>query len=222
MKLNFLKSIFVCTLAAGLMASATGNATAGTVIGGQLYSPVNLKLSVGYYDSVGKPKKLNVTSKDILLVLGFAKSDQLASGPGGDIYVIDKNTVMTDLTEAGYLTMNFNQLLYTEKHPNGGEAFSFTESGTLTVDFYSDAGNDENSGLSSQYWFEVSGAYTGSGKVSAVKNNQQTVSENLKSPALHGNGFDIDAFNISENNLAPLPVTGSASVSGGGKVLVAE
>ena len=220
MKLNFLKHILVCALVVGLMTFAVGQSKAGTVISGQLYTPVSLKLTVTYYAGSGKFKKITVSTKDILLLLGYTKSDQLARGPGSDIYVIDKNAVMADLTAAGYLSMDFNQLLYTETHPNNGDAFTFTESGLLTVNFYSDAGLDESNGHASDYWFEVSGVYTGIGQVSAIKDNQQTEKVNLKSSALNGDGFDINAFNVNSANSPSVPVTGSVSGNGSGKVLV--
>jgi hypothetical protein len=225
MKLNSLKRFLGCALAAGVLAFAGGKVQAGAVIGGQLYTPVSLKLVVTYYAGNGKFKKLTVSAKDILVLLGYAKNNQLARGPGGDIFVIDKNTVMADLTVGGFLSMDFNQLLYTEVHPNDGAAFTFTESGLLAVNFYSDGGADESGGHSSAYWFEVSGVYTGSGQVSAIKNNEnneQTVKENLKSPALSGDGFDLDAFNANFANSPSVPVTGDVSGSGSGMVLAVE
>ena len=221
MKLNFLKYFFACLI--GLMASNAGQAKAsGTVIGGQLYLPLSLKLALTYYDSNGKFKKLAVSTKDILLALGYAKNDQIASGPGGDVYVIDKGLVVADLTAGGFCFAQLNQLLYSETHPNDGEAFSFTESGLLTMKFYSDGSFEDPSGHGSDLWFEVSGTYTGSGQVSAAKNNQQTTSHSIKSSALSGGGFDADVTSANENNPAPLPVTGSVSASGSGKVLVSE
>src|SRR5438477_12496227 len=100
MKLNFLKYVLACLI--GLMAFTAGQVKASTVIGGQLYLPLNLRLSLTYYDSNGKFKKLSISTKDILLALGFAKNDQIASGPGGDVYVIDKGLVVADLTASGF------------------------------------------------------------------------------------------------------------------------
>jgi len=221
MKLNFLKYFLACAL--GLMTFSAGQARAGTVIGGQLYSPLSLKLSLTYYDSNGKFKKLAISTKDILLALGYAKNDQLATGPGGDVYVIDNGTVLADLTTSHFLTVNVNQLLYSQTQPNeNSAAYSFTESGLLTINFYSDGRVEDPSGHGSDLWFEVSGTYTGSGQVSATKNNQQTIQHNIKSQALTGGGYDSNVASANPNNPSPLPATGNASASGSGKVLVAE
>lgn len=220
MKLNFLKYLLACAI--GLMTFAAGQTRASTVIGGQLYLPLSLKLTLTYYDSNGKFKKLTISTKDVLQALGYAKNDQIASGPDGDVYVIDNRTVVADLTAGGFFFVQLNQLLYSETHPKDGEAFSFTESGLLTMNFYSDGGVEDPSGHGSDLWFEVSGTYTGSGNVSAPKNNQQTTSKKIKSTALSGGGFDAGVSSANPNNPAPLPATGSASASGSGKVLVAE
>src|SRR6185369_13727692 len=215
MKLNFLKYLLACAI--GLMAFTASQAKASTVIGGQLYLPLSLKVVLTYYDNNGKFKKLTISTKDLLLALGYAKNNQLASGPGGDVYVIDKSTVVADLTAGGFFSVQLNQLLYSETHPKDGEAFSFTESGLLTMNFYSDGLVEDPSGHGSDLWFEVSGTYSGSGKVSASKNNQQTTSKKIKSSALSGGGFDADVASANPNNPAPLPATGSASASGSGK-----
>lgn len=224
MKLNFLKHIFVCALAAGLLAFATGNAAAGVVIGGQLYTPVSINVAVTYYDGTGKLKKLTISNKDILLLVGFGKNDQLARGSNDDIFVVDKTSVLADLTTDGYLFMNFNfgAGVYTQTPADDALAFKFNEASILDVNFYSDAGFDESGGHASPYWFEISGAYAGSGQASAINGNQRSVKASFKSPAMSGTGFDVDTANANPNNSAPQPVTGKVSGSGGGKVLVAE
>jgi hypothetical protein len=224
MKLNFLKRIFICALAAGLTAFATGKAAAGVVISGQLYTPVKISVVVTYYTSPGKLKKVTISNKDILLLVGAGKNNQLARGPNDDIFVIDKNSVLTDLTEDGYLSMNFNfgSGVYTQTPADDSLAFKFNEASVLDVNFYSDAGLDESGGHASDYWFETTGAYSGSGNASAIKGNQRTVSESFKSSAQSGTGFDVDTTNANPNNSAPQPVTGKVSGSGSGKVLVDE
>jgi hypothetical protein len=218
MKLNFLKPVLICALTMGLMTFAPGKSQAGVVIGNQLYTPVKLKLVVTYYDANGNFKKLSIAAKDILNLQGYPPGDQLAVGPAGDVYVIDKHTVLTDLTATGYLFMNFNQLLYSATQPDSGGASTFTELGILSVNYYSDGGLDDPSGHSSGYWFEVSGSYARSGKESAIASNQQTVNTTLKASALAGQGFALAALSVNANNIAPLPLTGSASGSGSGKV----
>jgi hypothetical protein len=228
MKLNFIKRILGCVLALALLASAADKAGAGVVIGGQLYTPLTINLSVTYYTSSGKLKKTTITAKDILNVQGY-KGDQLARGPGGDIYLLNKTTIVTDLTASGYLTASLDVLLYSEtSHSQGGivllnSAFNYTESGILNLNFYSNPQFDEGGGLdqaasraASHYWFEAEGAYSRSGKVSATKNNQQSVTENFNS-RLDGNGFDIDIDTIN-----PLPVAATVSGGGSGLVLVSQ
>jgi hypothetical protein len=224
MKLNFLKRFSICALAAGLMAVATGRAAAGVVIGGQLYTPVKINVVVTYYTSVGKLKKLTISNKDILQLVGGGKNNQLARGPNDDIFLIDKTSVLSDLTEEGYLSMNFNfgSGVYTQTPADDSLAFKFNEASVLDVNFYSDGGLDEAEGHASDYWFETTGAYSGSGKASAIKGNERTVSESFKSSAQSGVGFDIDTLPANENNSAPQPVTGKVSGSGSGKVLVGD
>jgi hypothetical protein len=247
MKLNFLKYFLAGALTVGFMTFAAGPARAGTVIGGQLYAPLSLKLVFTYYDSTGKFKKLTVSTKDVLVALGYGKKDQLARGPGGDVYVLDQNTIVSDLSASGFLTENLNRLVYNEtSHSNGGvvllnSAFNYSEAGVLDLKVYDNPQVDEvtnvisagvtnitsvldpaGSRLASSFWFEVSGAYTRTGQDSAIKNNQQSVKETIKSPALSGSGFDPDVTSANENNRPPLPVSGSVSGSGSGKVLVAE
>jgi len=228
MKLNFLKRILAGALALALLASAATKSVAGVVIGGQLYTPLTIKLVATYYTSSGKFKKTTITSKDILNVQGY-KGDQLARGPGGDIYLLDKNTVVADLTTSGYLTANLNALLYSEtSHSNTGvvllnTAFTYTESGILSLDFYSSPQFAEDGSLdqaasraASHYWFEADGAYSRTGKVSAIKNNQRSVTENFNAMP-DGNGFDVDIDPIN-----PLPVTSTVSASGSGSVLAPQ
>jgi hypothetical protein len=215
-KLNFMKQILGCMLAVGLMTFATHKAQAGVVLGGQFYIPMNLKFVVSYYDGNGKLKKLTVTTKDLLLLLGFAKNDKVVRSGPGDIYVVDKNVIVSDLTAGGYLTMNFNNLLSNETDANNSDAFTFTEAGMLSVNFYSDGRQDESNGHGSDFWFEISGDYTGSVKVSATKDNQQTQKIDFKSSALNGDGFDVDVFNVNSANSPSVPVAGNVSGNGSG------
>ena len=224
MKTNFLKHILGCSLVLALTASVVGKVEAGVVIGGQLYTPLTIKLVVTYYNSNGKFKKATITSANILNVKGY-KGDELARGPGGDIYVLDKSTVVEDLTADGYLTANFDVLLYSETSQTQGSvvlinsAFKYTESGVLGLDFYSNPQFDEGGGLdqaasraASSYWFEADGAYSRSGRASVIKNNERTFTENI-SASLYGSGFDTDIDPVNQ-----LLVTSTVSGSGSGLV----
>ena len=217
MKLNFLKPILAGALTFGLMTFAADQSKAAVVIGGQLYSPLNLKLVINYYNATGSSfQKMSASSKDILSQLGWPTSDQLALGPLGDVYVIDKSTVVADLTATGYFSVQFNQLLYTATSHNLNGAYSFKEMGVLAVNYYSDGGLDDTSGHSSSYWFELSGNYSNSGQVSATVGNQQTIKASFKASTLGGQGFDLGANNVNSFNTL-VPVSGGISGSGSGK-----
>jgi hypothetical protein len=216
--------ILGCALAAGLMAFATDKAQA-VVIGNELYIPLNIKLSVSYYDANGNIKQARVTSKDVLKQVGAPKDTILAfdfSSPW-DVFLVNKTTVLTDLTDSGYVTMFWSDTLDNQINKGNG-SYKYSEAGILEIDVYSDpvftegldkAASEENS----SEWFEISGFYTYNGTGSAIDNNgNQKFSANYKAKALSGYGHDsVMDLDIPSTTV----LTGKASGSASGKLSVA-
>jgi hypothetical protein len=216
--MKLIQGILGCALAAGLMTFASDNSHAA-VIENTVFVPINIKLTVYYNASNGKIKAGTFVSKDVLKILNYPKGDQLALATGssvdfsnGDVCIIDKNTLVEDLTAAGYMTDTLNSLVNSYTNKDNG-SFKDASAGSFALDFYSDAGDDLDGGHDSEYWFELTGAYTGHASGSAIKGGKQrqNVSYNAK---LDGEGHDADL------TLDNLPVIGSTSVSGSGKVAV--
>lgn len=230
-----MNGIFGCALAAGLMTFAANQVQAGVVINNTLYSPLNLKLTLGVYNSKGDIKKMSVTSKQILKLLGYSKQTQLAINTGSvennDVYIITKDSVIRNLTADGILTADVNELLDDSTNGNNGQ-FNYNSSGVLSLNFYSDPQFIENTEVraeitinpssldqgasedASDYWFEISGLYSYSEKGSAIsKDGDRNISTKLKAATLNGVGFDTDLDAPS-----PTTVKGSATVKGNGKV----
>lgn len=194
--------ILGCALAAGLMTFAPNTVQAGVVIGGNLYSPLKLKITVTYSQN-GKLKKATVSSKDALKELGYPKSDSLAvSRYSGDVWVINKDTLKANVSTNGYLTVNLDWIVYANK------GNTYTEAGTSEVVYYE---GGYAYGTESANWFDISGVYTykdNDGKID--KNGYYMDDESYDAPALSGRGH------ISV--LGDVPITGSASYHGTGKL----
>ncbi len=223
--MKLIKGIMGCALAAGLMTFAADKSKA-VVIDNTLYTPVNIMLTVSYHDAkTGSLKQYSVTSKEVLKALGLPKGDQIALRDyEGDVYLINKTTVLEDLTTAGYVTMNFSDTLDNEingKKDDG--SYKYAEAGILNLDVYSDPqfseGLDQGaSEEASDEWFEISGFYTYNETGSKFdKNDNRNISVTIKASALSGTGADA---NPPKNQDVPNPttVTGSTSSSGSGKV----
>jgi hypothetical protein len=216
--MKLIQGVMGCALAAGLMTFAADNSQAA-VIENTIFAPINVKLTVYYYASNGKIKAATLVSKDVLKILNYPKGDQLAVATGesvdfdnGDVCIIDKNTLVEDLTADGYMTAELNSLVDSNTSKDNG-SFKDTSAGSFVLDFYSDAGDDLDGGHDSDYWFEVTGAYTSKASGSAIKGGNQNESLSFKAKA-DGQGYDVD---LGSDNL---PVIGSASASGSGKVAV--
>ena len=207
MKLN--QIITGCALAAGLMAVAP-QSQAGVVIENSLLAPSNIKVSYSYVNSKGKIQKVSFTNKDILKYYNYPNGSQLAYYFGtGHVYVINKGVVLGDLTSFGELYVETNDLIDSTT-PGKNGAFKYAESGNVFIGFYS---NDGILG-DNDYDFEVSGTYSVAYSESAVNNKgAYNVSESFKTSNLTGSGYDYDVSDIE------LPVSGTASASGSGKLL---
>ena len=227
--------ILGCALVAGLMTFAAGNIQAGVVIGNTLYSPLKLKLTIGVYNSKDAIKKVSINSKEVLKMLGYSKDVNLAINTGNvqnnDVFLINKDSVLEDLTSLGIMTVDVNELLDSLSDGNNGK-FKYASSGIVSIYFYSNpqffiegkvpliANNPDLDQVASEdasdYWFEISGLYSYTETGSAINGGKQKITNNLKSVGnLSGMGYDIDL-----NNPYPTTVKGPGSANGSGKLSV--
>jgi hypothetical protein len=206
MKMN--KAVLGCALAAGLMAFASDKAQA-VVIGNDLFVPANVKLTVSYVSGTSI-KTVKVTSKQILAYLNYPKGTQLATWDG-DIYAINKTTVLADLTTDGNVFINLQRLSWDEVNKANG-AYKYTEVGQETLSFYSDGFVDFPA--DNTYYFSVNGQYSLKQSSSAISSaGKYTFSQKFSAKALSGSGYDFDVTDIL------LPVSGSATANGSGKLI---
>lgn len=205
MKLN--QVITGCALAAGLMAFAASNVQAGVVIDNSLYSPLNLKATVKYYDN-NKVKQATETSKQLLKDLGFNGNVKLALGPSlsenwYDVYVINKDSVVANLTTSGLASVSQDESFYT--YNEGNNNYKWQSEGTVSVNV--------NDGESDTFNVNGSGLYTE--KYSSKWNdNNSNVNQNLNLKITDATGTSYVADLGSS-----LPTTISGSASGAGKIV---
>jgi hypothetical protein len=192
-------------LAAGLMALALGKAQAGVVISNTLYLPLNIKMTASYVNADGKIKTAKVTAKTILFeIWDFPAGTMLAIAPNNHVYAISKTEVLEDLTAYTYFYFGRDLLLYTS---TGNK---FDTAGLASLYFYSDF----DSGTDSDYWFQTTGTFRLGGTDSDVNSDgYYKESVKLRINDLGGVGYNDDVSGSA------LPVTGSMSGSGSGKLL---
>jgi hypothetical protein len=210
--MKLIKGILGCALAAGLTTFVSTQAQAGTVIDGELWSTVNLKLLITYNSSDTKISKKTVTSKQVLKELGYNSSVVLAVEEidGNFIFGVinTKNkTVIQFLTDTedpseGILTANpSGPVVSTTKE--GKNSLTQTAGGTIEIIY--DSEFDENEATIDDS-FDIEGVYA-----AQLKETSKNTSTNVKISGLSGTGFfgEIDDDAV---------VTGSATVKGNGQV----
>jgi hypothetical protein len=193
-------------LVAGLMALAVGKAQAGVVIENTLFLPLNIKMTASYVNADGKIAKARLTAKTILFeIWNFPAGTMLAMAPNGDVCAITKTEVLQDLSADGYFSFGGYMLILGGTPPN-----KYTGGGICSLAFYS----DYEAGTDSDYWFQTAGNYRFSVSQSDITSDgYYKVSEKLSAKNLAGVGYNDDLSGSA------LPITGSASFSGGGKLL---
>lgn len=231
--MRLIKRIFLCALAAGMVALASDQLHAGLVIDNTLYIPLNIKLSVSFTNKNGVVKQARITSKEILKFLGDSENNKLAIAVGNgnaDIVVVRSNSVLNLSRQFPWMA-NFNELLNASSEGKNGQ-FMYKSSGLLSLKFYSNPQNVYLGGpaippiinpvpdpalseAASDYWFEIKGVYSYSEKSSAINVGKQKITANFKVEALSGAGYDIESDAPN-----PTTVTGRASASGGGQILI--
>lgn len=222
-----------CVLIAGLVVFSAGQAQAGVVIDNTLYIPLNIKLVVGHTNKNGVVKKVSITSKDFLKFFGGSENDKLAIAVGNanaEIVILNANSVL-NLSRQYPWTANFNELLNHSSEGKNGQV-TYQSSGILSLNFYSNPQlvflggpalppiinpipDPALSKAASDYWFELSGLYSYREKGLAINGGRQHITASFKVGALSGTGYDVE---LGAPN--PTTVTGRASASGSGKILI--
>lgn len=250
MKLN--KIITGCALALGLAAFATDNTQAGVVIGNTLYTPLNVKGFIAYNDAkTGKIERAKLDTKTFLKLFGFPKGDQLAivigAGGAGDVFLINKDTVLQDLTVGGYVFVTTAEVVDHASGTNNSE--KYTSSGILTLNAYSNPQfTNVNSGAvpglqnnavsqvvasgfdqiaseaASDYWLEVDGLYNYVETATAPdKNGKSKQTTKLQSTNFAGQTTELSGqgydIDLSDINV---PVSASLTGAGSGTVSVVD
>jgi len=226
-----LKIIFyikVCTLAAMLMTFATVKAQVNEPAY-NLYTPVKMKMRVSYYDKNGSIKQYRITTKDILNQLGYGKNYKLAlRNSYFDVWLLNGQTAVSDLTASGHVFINFNDGLVTETYGKN-DTFIRNERGILDVNVYCNPQFIEGvfdqaaSKETSEEWLEVSGLYTleingwieyPPFPLPPMSPRLNLTSVRFNSSSLGGKGSD----STSEHDVpTPTIVTGSITTSGKSK-----
>lgn len=193
--------ILGCALATGLMIFATDSAQAkNLVIGNTVYAPLNLKLQTEYIDG-NKWKKASITSKQWLKDQGYNNNVSLAVNTDtDDIWLVNKDSLMQNLTTSGLLSFSFSNYQQVQPNPNKD---SYQARGIIEI----------YTGESAVDAFDVSGPYSynySSGKVD--KKGNYKYKDQVKAKNVSGTG---NVPGLSEGNLI---ITGSLSWSGSGKL----
>lgn len=202
--------ILGCALAAGLVTFAADNAQANDVINNVVYAPVKLKLTAQYQDG-NKIKKMSITAKDVLKDLGYNNNVKLtAASDTGDIWVVNKDSLMEDLSSAGILYVTTDYDVSTVKGKGtkyAGIAYvTYNQGGTVPS-------VSSVQSLVANNYFEISGLYSADVNEGNVNNKgDYKFKGSFTSKDLSGYGYFTD-LSASE-----VPVTGSASAKGSGKL----
>ena len=217
--MKLIQGLLGCALAVGLTASTL---QADTVFGNTVYTPLNLKLKVQYNDSKGVVHEANVTSKDILQLLGYPKGDQLATAYDGfghfaEVFVINKNGIVANLTSQEIFSISFNQLVNKQNKDGKNGSFSVAEKGVVTLNF-DFIGFVTNSIVAQEVpngevSFTANGVYLWQSNGGAIKNGDQKIATKLTTSSFVGDGFGT--------NVAPT-VKANAAITGNGDFLIKD
>jgi hypothetical protein len=211
--MKLIQGISGCALAAGLMTFAAEPARADQVINNAVYAPLNLKLTAQYQDG-NNIKKTSITAKDVLKNQGYNNNVKLAvNSDTGDIWVINKDSALQNLSTNGILTMTDSYVVSTV-HGNT------TKSSGIVYFDYDQAGTPPPSASVSAAavgpvnYFHISGSYSGKSTETKVSNQgEYTINEDFSAKDLAGYGFFSDVSNVE------VPVAGSADAKGKGKLV---
>lgn len=200
--------IIGCALAAGLMTFASGKVQAGTVIDNSLYSAFKVKATLTYVNDADKYKKMSFNNKDLLEWSDTAGSGHKLATHDGDVYVIDKDAVLANLTEEGYTDISIDEYISVDTTSNNGHTEKHTGQGYIDSYFY-------DSTSTPYYAINLYGVYSDSW-TDKYNNNNSTVntSASLKANSLAAESFTYDGETYSDY----LPGTGSLSSDGSGKL----
>ena len=212
------QNILGCSLVAGLMTVTTSQVHAGgTVIGGELYTPLTISVSATF-DINGKNKKENISEKDIIEALDLPSTTDLVWNLStGHVWSMNSKTktLGDDLSEEGFFSIT--------SIPGGSTAKGdkTTYTGTVGVEIYSDpvlnmdgSVNSMESADVSSNWIQINGLFKGTETNGAVKNGFIKITTTYSAKGLTGNVFVGELSNI------PVAGSGSIGTSGSGSVQV--
>lgn len=234
--MKLITGILTCILAAGLAGFLTGTAQAGSVINNTIYTPLNIKLQIQYNDSKGRVHEASLTSKDLLQLMGFPSKDKLATdydglGDDADVFVMENNSAIADLTTNGTFTIDFNNLVAQQDQGGKNGAFTESEKGILSlnfdfIEFIQPTVIAQRVPSGNEFFFEATGVYFFQETGAAIKGGNQKITTKLDAGRMVGDGGE-STFNpgIQPNVSAPtnsdfLIKYGTVSGSGGGTVII--
>jgi hypothetical protein len=233
------QGILGCAVAIGLATCSTSTVQAvETSFDNEVFTPLNIMLQVRYNDNKGKVREAVATSKDLLKLLGYPSKDQLATdydgeGDDADVFVINKDGIVEDLTEDNILSVEFNPLVSKNGKNGKDDSFSESEKGIISFDF--DFTQEESfaaivpdgdappSGTETS--FDVSGVYVFSETGAATKNDSEKITTNLNATNIQGDGEVNDEETSVKSNVTSvftdgdfLLLHGTANGTGSGTV----
>jgi hypothetical protein len=200
--------IIGCALAAGLMTFASGKVQAGTVIDNSLYSALKVKATLTFVDSNDKFKKMSFSNKDILSASGTSGAGHKLALNDGDVYVIDKDAVLDNLTQEGYTETTLDEYISVDTTSKNGHTDKHTGQGYIDSYFYDSPTTPRNV-------VNLYGVFSDS-QTDTYNNNNSTdsVSSSLKANSLAAESYT----DTGEGLVDFIPGSGSISANGSGKL----
>jgi hypothetical protein len=226
-----LKNILACALGAGLLTFAGGSAQAAlnkktSVIDGFLVIPLNPQLIIKYTDGNGKVQRATINTKALVAAISLDFGENFSGDrivywyEDGDFHLMDKQNNLVndvndeDLSEDGVIVADVTRDS-SSTHDGSNGRFTYVETGTDDFEFYSD-GDQVTLGNDTLEFIDDTVPYTYTETAGPIKNGEQQVNITEKAD-LGATGHDFTVVDID-----PLPIFGSATQNGGGKVPTAN
>ena len=197
--MKLISSIVGCALAAGLTVGTLQAGGPGAIV----YTKLNFNLMVQYNDAKGIIHEATITSKDLLKLVGFPKDGLVtdyASGFGdpADVFVIDKNGIVADLTTEDILSVGFTKVVNKRQSTGKNGSFDESEKGVISFSFDFTGSSTQTLAVAEgsappptdEFSFDCSGFYYWEAIGGAVKKGEQKVATAITSNTYAGNGFD--------------------------------
>jgi 2',3'-cyclic-nucleotide 2'-phosphodiesterase (5'-nucleotidase family) len=118
-------------------------------------------------------------------------------GDLADVFVVDNNVIVADLTTEEIFSIAFNQIVIKRDNSNKNGSFNNEEKGVLTMHFdftgsapTGIAAQGSSQGSTGDYSFDVNGSYVWSASGGVIKNGDQKITTKLTADTFVGDGFD--------------------------------